>query len=147
MKIRMDRTMYAVANRIADAHGDTFARWAYRAECCFAFVTDLKPKKALCKLTRLNSISVAINQHADTNVTPTRIRECIQIAIEQEDERNAEWKFKYDKGTMGAAITVELMVGKRTISYEEAERIIDRRIAERKAEIAAEGKKQKKGRK
>jgi len=32
MKIRMDRTMYAVGKRIADAHGDTFARWAYRAE-------------------------------------------------------------------------------------------------------------------
>ena len=147
MKIRMDRTMYAVGKRIADAHGDTFARWAYRAECCFAFVTDLKPKKALCKLTRQNSISVAIHQHESTNVTPTRIRECIQLAIEQEDERNAEWKYRYDKGTMDAQITVELMVGKRTISYEEAEVIIDRRIAERKAEIAAEAKRTKKGRK
>jgi hypothetical protein len=145
----MDRTMYFTAKRIADAHGDTFARWAYRAECCFAFVTDLKPKKPLCKLTRQNSISVAIHQHATTEVSPTRIRECIQLAIEQEDERNAQWKYKYDKGTMDAAITVELMLEKRTISYEEAELIIDKRIAERKAVIAKEEAKAKtkKGRK
>ena len=146
MKIRMDRTMYAVGKRIADAHGDTFARWAYRAECSFAFPMA-RPKKPLCKLTRANSISVAINTHPDYDTTPTRIRECIQLAIEQEDERNAEWKYRYDKGTMDAQITVELMVGKRTISYEEAEVIIDRRIAERKAEIAAEAKRTKKGRK
>lgn len=144
MKIRLDRSMYARAQRIADASNDRFAVWSGRAVCCYCFIKD-QPRQPLAKLTRSNSVSVAVNVHADTRVTAQRVRECIALAIEEQDRRDAGWPWRYDRDILDAAIQIEAFLEKRVIGYKEAQAICDRRVAQRKEELrVAEKAKRKK---
>lgn len=135
MKIRMATSMYARAQRIADAIGDTFAVWSGRQVCCYCFDPRYQPKQPLEKLTRTNSVSVAVHVHADTNVTAQRVRECIALGIEEQDRKDADWPYHHDRSTLEALQTVESMLNKRTISYQEADQIMDKLVAQRKEEI------------
>jgi hypothetical protein len=135
MKIRLDRTMYTRAQRIADAKGDTFAVWSGRQVCCYCFDPRFQPKKPLDKLTRSNSVSVAVHVHADTNVTAQRVRECIALGIEEQDRKDADWPYRHDRSTLEALQTVESMLNKRTLSLSEADQIMDKLVAQRKEEI------------
>lgn len=148
MKIRMDRKMYAQAQRIADSKNETFSRWAFSAIARYMSTVD-KPQGKYDELTRKNSVSVAVKVPVRENVSPARIRECIALTIEDHDNVESGWPFKYDRSTLDAVIQVELMLNSKCVSYCDAQVIMDKRIAERKAEIAAEEGKQKtkKGRK
>lgn len=144
MKIRLDRTMYAKAQRIADAQHVPVSTWVFRAECQYAF-TDRQPSQPLCKLSRANSISVTVKSHEDSRVTAQRIRECIALAIEEQDKKDIGWPWRYDRSTLDAAIQVEALLERRVIGYKEAQAICDRRVAQRKEELrVAEKAKRKK---
>jgi hypothetical protein len=127
--------MYARAQRIADAIGDTLAVWSGRQVCCYCFDPRFQPKQPLEKLTRANSVSVAVHVHADTNVTAQRVRECIALGIEEQDRKDADWPYHHDRSTLEALQTVESMLNKRTISLSEADQIMDKLVAQRKEEI------------
>jgi hypothetical protein len=152
MKIRITTQMYTRAQRIADAKGITFSSWAFNAICSYGRKGD-KPKTSLLvvceQLTRRNSVSVAISVPMTVTVTPARIRECIALCIEDQDNIDRAWPFKYDRATLDAMIQVERMLNSKSVCYADAVVLVDKRIAERKAEIASEEGKQKtkKGRK
>jgi hypothetical protein len=146
MKIRLDRTMYAKAQRIADAHNETFASFASRAVRSYAFPGETKTPR-ICKLTRKNSISAAIHSHPHPydDVTPERIRQCIALAIEEQDKQDIGWPWRYDRSTLDAAIQISALLERRVIGYEEAQAFCDRRVAQRKEELrVAEKAKRKK---
>jgi hypothetical protein len=144
MKIRMDRKMYAEAQRMADTEDIPFTTFVGRA-VTFYHRSDMSPNEKLNPLTRENSVSVCIPLLI---TTPKRIRQCISIAIEKRRAVESDWPWRYDRSSLDAVVQLETFLG-RSCNYHDAEAYIDRRIAERKAEIAAEEGKQKtkKGRK
>ena len=133
MKIRLDRTMYTKAQRIADARKETFTRWSFCVISLYANTAE-KPKHELEKLTRSNSVSVAILLPTGLEWTATRIRECIALAIEDQNKLDRFWPHRYDRSSLEAVIQLETMLG-RSCDYQKAEAYIDRRIEERKEEI------------
>jgi hypothetical protein len=145
MKIRMDKKTYAAAQRIADAKNMTFSHWVFRVIKRYRETAD-KPTRLLEPLTRENSVSVAVSVPDDYTVTPKRIRECIAIELDIQNNYDNGWPYRYDRSSIEAVIQLETFLGK-SCDYQQAEQYIDRRIAERKSELAAEGKRTKKGRK
>jgi Zn-finger nucleic acid-binding protein len=145
MKIRMDRKTYAAAQRIADAKNMTFLHWAFMAIKRYRDSAD-KPIRLLEPLTRENSTSVAVSVPDGSTVTPKRIRECIAIELDIQNNYDNVWPYRYDRSSLDAVVQLETFLGK-SCDYEQAEQYIDRRLSERKAELAAEAKHTKKGRK
>lgn len=145
MKIRIDRKMYAEAQRIADAMDKTFSNFV----ACAVFNYHDKPympEQELKPLTRSNSVSASVQLLHLFSVKPQRIRECIAIAIEKQRAIESTWPWRYDRSSLDAVVQLETFLG-RSCNYHTAQEYIDRRVAERKAEIAAESKHTKKGRK
>lgn len=133
MKIRLDRTMYTRAQRIVDAQKKTFSRWAFAVVGCYGHTTE-KPKLGLEKLTRSNSVSAAILTPKGLELTATRIRECIALAIEYQNKLDHFWPHRYDRSSLEAVIQLEALLG-RSCDYQKAEAYIDKRIEDRKEEI------------
>jgi hypothetical protein len=138
MKIRIDLTTYKAAQRIADADGLTFSRWAIASVRRWLY-SDARPTTTP-PLTRTNSVSTAINIERamlGDDISPLRIRECITLAVQFENEK--PWCFRYDRGTLEACITTEQFFG-RSCSYHGAQAIMDKRLKDRIEEIKAERK-------
>ena len=133
MKIRLDRTMYTRAQRIADAQKKTFSRWAFAVVGRYGNTTE-KPMHELEKLTRSNSVSAAILTPKGLELTATRIRECIALAIEYQNKLDRFWPHRYDRSSLEAVIQLEALLG-RSCDYHKAEAYIDKRIEDRKEEI------------
>lgn len=145
MKIRIDRKMYSKAQRIADSQNMTFIRWQFATSIAYGRTGDI-PKIPLEKVPRKNSVSVAVSIPKGWTITPKRIAECIALAIEDQNNRDNAWPFRYDRSSLDAVVQLETFLG-RSCDYNQAQEYIDKRLAERKAEIAAESKHTKKGRK
>jgi len=133
MKIRLDETMYRKAQRIADSRMIPFARWA-SFEALSKYDSTDKPSTPIGKVTRANSVSVAIHllNAGNYTINKHRVRECIAMAIEREEK--TVWPYRYDRSSLEAVIQLETFLG-RTCSYENAQAYIDKRIEERKEEI------------
>jgi len=133
MKIRLDRTMYTRAQRTADAQKKTFSRWAFAIVGRYGNTTE-KPMHELEKLTRSNSVSAAILTPKGLELTATRIRECIALALEYQNKLDRFWPHRYDRSSLEAVIQLEALLG-RSCDYQKAEAYIDKRIEQRKEEI------------
>lgn len=95
MKIRLDRKTYIAAQRIADAEGMTFNRWAMLAIRRW-IASDAKPQETPA-LTRANSVTAAVT--CDPTFSAIQIRHCITLAVQFENDK--PWPWKYDKATLG----------------------------------------------
>jgi hypothetical protein len=130
MKIRLDQKTYRAAQRIADTEGLTFNRWATGAiskwKNNYWWTVILPP------VTRTDSVSVAIDMEG---LAPLRMRQCIALAVQIENEK--PWPWKYDRATLQAMQQVQMFF-KKTCSYAQAQDLIDKRIAERTAELRVE---------
>jgi len=142
MKIRLHRQTYIAAQRIADAEGQTFSQWAVKAICRW-IGSEARPNNPKM-ITRQESVSVAIGLNDPLKLAgPLRLRECIEVAVEFEQEK--PWPWKYDRATLQAVQAIESFFG-RSCSLFDAQRIADKRLAERTAELRVEKKaKHKKG--
>jgi hypothetical protein len=142
MKIRLHRQTYIAAQRIADAEGQTFSAWATAAIRRW-IATEAKPieQKAI---TRQESVSVAIGCNLPPDSAPAnRLRECIEIAVEYEQAK--PWPWRYDRATLQAVQQVK-MYFKESCSFSQAQDFLDKRLAERTAELRVENNaKRKKG--
>jgi len=134
MKLRILRTTYAAGQRLADAKGTAFCRWAASAirrhgpELADATPAHRTDEAAL---TRSNSVSVFVALEAYDQKTS---RACIRTAIRL---ANAEpWPYRYDRATLRACITTEQFFG-RTCDMDRAQDIMDQAVSRRKKEIAA----------
>jgi len=138
MKIRMDRQTYTAAQRIADAEGLTFNRWAIGAIRMW-MNNDARPD-TMPPVTRTDSVSVAIGI---VGVDPLRMRQCITLAVQHEQAK--PWPWRYDRSTLKAVQQVK-MYFKESCSFAQAQDFLDKRLAERTAELRVEKKaKHKKG--
>jgi len=130
MKIRLDQKTYRAAQRIADAEGLTFNRWATGAIRTW-MNNDARPDH-MPPVTRTDSVSVAIDM---AGLDPLRMRQCIALAVQIENAK--PWPWKYDRATLQAMQQVQMFF-KKTCSYAQAQDLIDKRIVERTAELRVE---------
>lgn len=136
MKIRLDRKTYCAAQRIADAEGMTFNRWATGAIRMW-MNNDSRPE-TMPPVTRTDSVSVAIDM---VGLDPLRMRQCITLAVQHEN--NKPWPWRYDRATLQAMQQVQMFF-KKTCSYAQAQDLLDKRIEERKQELCVEKQRNRK---
>jgi len=130
MKIRLDQKTYRTAQRIADAEGYTFNHWA-KINILRWMDNEARPDH-LPPVTRTDSVSVAIDMEG---LDPLRMRQCIALAVQIENAK--PWPWKYDRATLQAMQQVQMFF-KKTCSFAQAQDLIDKRIAERTAELRVE---------
>ena len=134
MKLRMLRTTYAAGQRLADAKGTVFSKWAASAirKHGAELVEERTPERV--KLSRSNSVSVYVDM---ADYDPKTSRACIEQAIRIAS--NEPWHYRYDRATLKACITVENYFG-RPCDMDRAQELMDARVAQRKAELKARKK-------
>jgi len=142
MKIRLDRKMYAQAQRCADAQYMTFSRWVKRA-IIHNYENTSKIGEIVFSVNRDDSISafILLPNMDETCFEANKIRECIAIQIERETPK--DWPWRYDRSSLEAVIQLETILG-RTCDYHRAQDYIDNRIAQRREEIRVSEMKERK---
>jgi hypothetical protein len=133
-KVRMAGREYAAGMAAAKAANMTFAKWA-------AIMTDRYLKRqveaeaiegghhGLPALTRADSKSVYVGC---SGVPGHIVRRAVAEAVVQEEQ--VLWNYRYRRDVLDAVIFVKRWEGE-SIGYEEAEKIMDERLEQRKREL------------
>lgn len=130
MKARMTKREYAAGMVKAKALGMTFAKWS-------GIITDRYMKRMVeaeaieaGKLTRKDSVSVYVGCKG---VSGSVVRRAVADAVVQEED--VLWRYRWRKDVLDSVIYAQGFFG-NVIGYEEAEKIMDGRLEERKQELA-----------
>jgi hypothetical protein len=140
MKVRMSRREYAAGMQAAKAAGMTFARWTkvmterYLKRKMEAEEIAGK-RNGLPVLTRKDSVSVYAGCDG---VNGEIVRRAVAEAVIAQEE--IFWNYRWRKDVLDSVIYARGFFGEK-IGYEEAEKIMDERLEERKKELTTKNTK------
>ena len=129
MKVRMMRREYAAGMAAAKAAKMTFARWAAVKTRQFLKQEIEGAVIGSGELSRKESVSVYV---ACKDVPGEIVRRAVASAVVQQEE--VLWNYRWRKDVLDSVIYVRAFDGEK-IGYDEAERIMDERLEERKREL------------
>ena len=128
-KVRMTRREYAAGMVKAKALGMTFAKWS-------GIITERYLKRCVegeameaGKLSRKDSVSVYVGCKG---VSGAVVRMAVADAVVQEED--VLWRYRWRKDVLDNVIYAQGFFG-NVIGYDEAEKIMDSRLEERKIEL------------